>query len=53
MADEATSAIDAQSSYQILKHLVSSDKTVIVIAHNLNPATEKLFDRKIYLANKR
>jgi len=53
MADEATSAIDAQSSYQILKHLVSSDKTVIVVAHNLNPATEKLFDRKIYLANKR
>lgn len=53
MADEATSAVDTKSSYRILKNLVSSDKTIIVIAHNLNSATEKLFSKKIYLANKR
>ncbi|WP_236629282.1 MULTISPECIES: ABC transporter ATP-binding protein [Lactobacillus] len=53
MADEATSAIDAKSSYRILKNLMSSNKTVIVIAHNLNSATKQLFSKKIYLANKR
>ena len=54
LADEATSAIDSKSSYRILKNLVSSNKTVIVIAHNLTPAMEKLFSRKISLgSNKR
>lgn len=49
LADEATSAIDSKSSYRILKNLVSSNKTVIVIAHNLTPDMEKLFSRKISL----
>lgn len=49
LADEATSAIDSRSSYRILKNLVSSNKTVIVIAHNLTPDMEKLFSRKISL----
>lgn len=51
LADEATSAIDSKSSYRILKNLVSSNKTVIVIAHNLTPDMEKLFSRKINLVN--
>ena len=51
LADEATSAIDSKSSYRILKNLVSSNKTVIVVAHNLTPAIEKLFSRKISLVN--
>lgn len=49
LADEATSAIDSRSSYRILKNLVSSNKTVIVIAHNLTQDMEKLFSRKISL----
>lgn len=49
LADEATSAIDSKSSYRILKNLVSSNKTVIVIAHNLTQDMEKLFSRKISL----
>ena len=53
LADEATSAIDSTNTYHILKNLVSSNQTVIVIAHNLDPITENLFDRKIHLKYER
>ncbi len=53
LADEATSAIDSTNTYHILKNLVSSNQTVIVIAHNLDPITENLFDRKIHLKHER
>lgn len=53
LADEATSAIDSTNTYHILKNLVSSNQTVIVIAHNLDSITENLFDRKIHLKYER
>ena len=53
LADAATSAIDSTNTYHILKNLVSSNQTVIVIAHNLDPITENLFDRKIHLKYER
>lgn len=53
LADEAASAIDSTNTYHILKNLVSSNQTVIVIAHNLDSITENLFDRKIHLKYER
>ena len=47
--DEATSAIDRQATTKILRNLVKTDHTVVMIAHNLDAGQKQLFDREIHL----
>ena len=47
LADESTSAIDENATNKIISNLLNSNQTIIVIAHNLNKDTKKLFDRVI------
>lgn len=47
--DETTSAIDRQTTTKILRNLMKTDHTVLMIAHNLNAEQKKLFDREIHL----
>lgn len=47
--DEATSAIDQKATSQILKNLVRTNHTIVMVAHNLSPEQKKLFDREICL----
>lgn len=50
--DEATSAIDQAATTRILQNLVQTDRTILMIAHNLTKEQKALFDRKIYLEGK-
>lgn len=47
--DEATSAIDEKATTQIIRNLVNTNSTVIMIAHNLTATQKAFFDRKINL----
>lgn len=50
--DEATSAIDREATTKILRNLVGTKNTVLMIAHNLSTDQKKLFDREIHLEGK-
>lgn len=48
--DEGTSAIDAQTAYEIESKLLTiEDLTLITITHNLNPDLLSLYDEVIYM----
>lgn len=47
LMDESTSAIDQAATEQIMARLLSSQKTVICIAHHLTPQLQQQFDRVI------
>lgn len=48
--DEGTSAIDAQTAYEIESKLLTlEDLTLITITHNLNPDVLSLYDEIIYM----
>lgn len=47
--DEGTSAIDTEGTKKILKNLLTSDQTVVMIAHNFSSEIVNLFDRQIIL----
>jgi ABC-type multidrug transport system fused ATPase/permease subunit len=48
--DEGTSAIDAQTAYEIESKLLTlDDLTLITITHNLNPDVLSLYDEIIYM----
>lgn len=49
LVDEATSAIDESSRFQIIEEFLHTDATVLWIEHNLNKQIENLFDRQINL----
>lgn len=49
LIDEGTSAIDSQATEEILKKLLQSDQTIIMIAHNFSQKLINLFDRQIKL----
>ncbi|MDF7638332.1 ABC transporter ATP-binding protein [Lactobacillus sp. ESL0791] len=49
LIDEGTSAIDQKATMEILRHVTSSDATVLFIAHSFNDEMKKLFDREIHL----
>ena len=51
LLDEATSAIDSKATKQIIAELVHTNKTVIMIAHNLNSEVKNMFDKTIRLAS--
>ena len=53
LLDEATSAIDSQATKQIIAELVHTNKTVIMIAHNLNSEVKNMFDKTIRLASQK
>lgn len=53
LADESTSAIDENATNKIISNLLNSNQTIIVIAHNLNKDTKKLFDRVINIDKNR
>ena len=53
LADESTSAIDENATNKIFSNLLNSNQTIIVIAHNLNKDTKKLFDRVINIDTNR
>ena len=50
--DEATSAIDQKATTMILRNLMKTNATLLMIAHNLTPEQKALFDREIYLEGK-
>ncbi|RMC39935.1 ABC transporter ATP-binding protein [Lactobacillus sp. ESL0236] len=50
LLDEPTSAIDSKTSTKIIKSLLASDQTIIMIGHNLRPEVQKLFDYRINLS---
>ncbi|QQP29519.1 ATP-binding cassette domain-containing protein [Lactobacillus ultunensis] len=52
LIDEGTSAIDSQATKEILKNLLKSDSTIIMIAHNFSQDLVDMFDRKIELENR-
>lgn len=47
------SAIDENATNKIISNLLNSNQTIIVIAHNLNKDTKKLFDRVINIDTNR
>lgn len=47
--DEATSAIDQATTTKILQNLLTSKRTILMVAHNLSPDQKALFDREIHL----
>lgn len=49
LIDEGTSAIDSQATEEILKKLLQSDQTIIMIVHNFSQKLINLFDRQIKL----
>ncbi len=49
LLDEPTSAIDSKTSATIIKSLLASKQTVVMIGHNLRPEVQKLFDYQINL----
>lgn len=49
LIDEGTSAIDSNTTLQILRELLKSDKTIIMIAHNFSQEMIELFDREVHL----
>ncbi|BDR61132.1 ATP-binding cassette domain-containing protein [Lactobacillus xylocopicola] len=51
LIDEATSAIDSNSTEKIMYELTTSSKTIVVIAHNLNAKVSALFDKRISLVD--
>ena len=53
LLDEATSAIDSKATMQIIADLTHTNKTVIMIAHNLNSEVKNMFDKTIRLASQK
>lgn len=51
LLDEATSAIDSAATEKIMHELTTSDKTIVVIAHNLNDKVKAMFDKEIKLVS--
>ena len=49
LIDEGTSAIDSKATLLILKELLKSKQTIIMIAHNLSQKSINMFDREIHL----
>ena len=49
LIDEGTSAIDSKATKEILKEILKSDRTIIMIAHNLSQEMIAMFDYKIDL----
>ncbi|UKV65865.1 hypothetical protein [Lactobacillus johnsonii] len=49
LIDEGTSAIDSKATLSILKELLKSEQTIIMIAHNLSQKSINMFDREIHL----
>ena len=47
--DEGTSAIDSKSTKHILQHLLTTDGSVIMIAHNFSNELVSMFDRVVKL----
>ena len=51
LLDEATSAIDSAATEKIMHELTTSDKTIVIIAHNLNDKVKAMFDKEIKLVS--
>lgn len=49
LLDEPISAIDKISSNKILSELLTNNKTLIMISHNLTEKEKSQFNKKIYL----
>ncbi|PZD76245.1 ABC transporter ATP-binding protein [Lactobacillus helveticus] len=49
--DEGTSAIDSEATKKVLKNLLKTDRTIVMIAHNFSNELINAFDRKIVLSN--
>ncbi|NHL96508.1 ATP-binding cassette domain-containing protein, partial [Lactobacillus helveticus] len=49
LIDEGTSAIDSGATKRIIKELLKSDQTIIMIAHNFSKDLISLFDKRINL----
>lgn len=49
LIDEGTSAIDSKATLAILKELLKSEQTIIMIAHNFSQKSINMFDREIHL----
>nr|WP_262361631.1 ATP-binding cassette domain-containing protein [Lactobacillus ultunensis] len=49
LIDEGTSAIDRKATKEILKELLESNQTIIMIAHNFSQEATDMFDREIHL----
>lgn len=49
LIDEGTSAIDSVATKGIIKELLKSDQTIIMIAHNFSKELINLFDKRINL----
>ena len=47
--DEATSAIDSDTTRKILTKLLKTNITLILIAHNFDQQLRGMFDREIHL----
>lgn len=51
LIDEGTSAIDHQTTKQILHYLLTTSATIIMIAHNFSADLIKQFDKQVLLKN--
>ncbi|WP_297818156.1 ABC transporter ATP-binding protein [uncultured Lactobacillus sp.] len=49
LIDEATSAVDSATTEAIIKELLKSKQTIIMIAHNFSQDMIDMFDREIHL----
>ncbi|KRL63952.1 ATP-binding cassette domain-containing protein [Lactobacillus psittaci] len=52
LIDEGTSAIDKNTTLEILKNLKTSPATIIFIAHNFSPEMRAIFDREVHFSKK-
>ena len=52
LMDEATGAIDSKVPKKIIEYLVSTDKNIVLIAHNFDERITGLFDREIQLTGR-
>ena len=52
LMDEATGAIDSKAPKKIIEYLVSTDKNIVLIAHNFDERITGLFDREIQLTGR-
>lgn len=53
LMDEVTSAIDRAGSEKIIDNLLHSNRTILMIAHNLSPEVKAKFDQEIKLTRTR
>lgn len=53
LMDEVTSAIDQKATEKILDNLLTTDQTILLIAHNFTPQLQAKFDKIIELKGKK